>query len=184
MKRVIATSLILIGLATAAGVGFVAGSTMRHFSQLSGDAAGREVPSITFEAVLDGDTVVDHGRAIHIRGLDAPELGPWAKCWAEAALAGKAKEALESALLSKRGWRLIDIQQDTSARFSGRVLDKDGFDIVDELRVNGTSAMTAKHWDWCGSDADWHDVREGEKPPMGPQLWWPTGRMFDPRAAD
>ena len=52
------------------------------------------VPSMPFEQVLDGDTIVDRGRTIHIAGIDAPELGPWARCLAEAGLAGFSKVSL------------------------------------------------------------------------------------------
>lgn len=91
------------------------------------------MPSMIADTVLDGDTIVKNGRAIHIRSLDAPELGPWAKCWAEAALAGVAKEKLEATLSdANRKWRIQDLRAEGPDRFSARILDKDGFEITDD----------------------------------------------------
>ncbi len=65
--------------------------------------------------VLDGDTLLFNGRLVRIAGIDAPELGQTAKCWAEAALGGKARNALESELSSpddpfeKRAWELVEV---------------------------------------------------------------------------
>ena len=139
---------------------------------------------MAFKDVLDGDTIVDRGRAVHVAGLDAPELGPWAQCWAEAALAGNAKDALEQALFEDRGWHLVRVEADAQGQLCGQILDRHGFDIADDMRVYGGSAMTNGHWDWCGADANLHNPLEGEKPPMGPSLWWPGGTVFDERAAD
>ena len=141
------------------------------------------VPRLAFEGVLDGDTIVDQGRAVHIRGLDAPELGPWAKCWAEAALAGEAKFELENSD-GERGWRVVELKQVATDRWSGRVIDREGYDIADELRVAGTGAMSEKRWDWCGQSIKLEPVGMDETLPIGPQLWWPSERVFDPRAND
>ena len=78
------TALSLIcGIAAVFSIGLFAGTRLRDFSDYPSP-----VPSMAFGAVLDGDTIIDRGRSIHIEGLDAPELGPWAHCWSEAALAG------------------------------------------------------------------------------------------------
>lgn len=136
--------------------------------------------------VLDGDTVVTHGVAVRLRGFDAPELGPWARCWAEAALAGHAREELQRSLgETERGWRLVDHSApDARGRRTARLVDREGYDISDELVVAGAAAMTDARWDWCGGDANLHHVLQDEPPPHGPNLWWPSGPMFDPRAAD
>ena len=137
-----------------------------------------------FEQVLDGDTIVDRGRAIHIAGIDAPELGPWAQCWAEAALAGFSKDRLEISLTKNRGWHIVDLKKGSDGRLTGRILDKDGYDIADDMHVDGGAALTSGHWDWCKTDPKMHNPEEGERSPIGPQLWWPSGLVFDKRAAD
>jgi hypothetical protein len=137
-----------------------------------------------FEEVLDGDTIVDHERAIHISDLDAPELGPWAHCWAEAALAGVAKSQLETTLTEDRGWHLVDVRRTAANRYIGRVLDRAGVSIADDMSVFGGAARTAKLWNWCNPDPKMRSPSDGESLPHGPTLWWPTGAKYDPRAAD
>lgn len=142
------------------------------------------IPPMPFDSVLDGDTIVADGKAIHIDDLDAPELGPWAHCWAEAALAGVAKSELEEILLQDRGWHLASVQRDNLGRYSARIVDKDENSIADDMRVYGGSAMTSGRWNWCDVDPKMRSPLEGERPPIGPNLWWPTGEKFDPRAKD
>lgn len=137
--------------------------------------------------VLDGDTVVVDGSAFHVAGIDAPELGPWAKCWAEAALAGHARDNLQRLLgdTDGRGWQLRDVSApDSQGRRTARLVDREGYDITDDMVVYGFAASTAGRWDWCGGDATLREVLDGDQPPHGPSLWWPTAHMFDPRAAD
>jgi hypothetical protein len=124
--------------------------------------------------VLDGDTVVKDGVVYHVRGIDAAKLGPWANCWAEAALAGYSKDHLQRTL-SRGAWSLVDPRADKAGRMSARLLDAEGYDIADAMRVYGGAAEADQRWNWCGKDATLHAVLEGEKPPRGPQLWWPTG---------
>jgi hypothetical protein len=142
-----------------------------------------ESPVRAVDKVLDGDTVVKDGVAYHVRGIDAAELGPWANCWAEAALAGFSKDQLEGTLL-RGAWSLADPRPDEAGRMSARLLDARGYDIADTMRVYGGAAATDQRWNWCGKDAALHAVLDGEKPPMGPQLWWPSGSVFDSRAND
>ena len=137
--------------------------------------------------VLDGDTLVVDGSAFHVAGIDAPELGPWARCWAEAALAGHARHNLESLLGDgdRRGWQLRDVSApDAHGKRTARLVDREGFDIIDDMVVYGYAASTSGRWDWCGGNADLRPVLDGAKPPHGPSLWWPAAHMFDPRAAD
>lgn len=134
--------------------------------------------------VLDGDTVVVAGEPFRVAGVDAPELGPWAHCWAEAALAGHAKTYVESEL-AEGDWRLVNIDAGANGRRTARVVRReDGEDLSDVLVVFGYAARTTGRWDWCGADANLHQVLEDERPPYGPNLWWPTGRVYDPRASD
>ena len=144
---------------------------------------GRKISFPAVYKVLDGDTVVKDGVAYHVRGIDAAELGPWANCWAEAALAGFSKDYLERTL-SRSAWSLVDPRADKAGRMSARMLDAEGYDIADTMRVYGGAAETDQRWNWCGKDAAMHAVLDGEKPPMGPQLWWPSGHVFDSRADD
>ena len=185
MKRQATRNLvILLGVAGIGVLGFVAGVSVAQLEAFND--IGR-VPQPAFDGVLDGDTIVDQGRAIRIRGLDTPELGPWAKCWAEAALAGHARENLQSLLADneKRGWQLRDVSpSDANGKRTARVVDRHGYDIIDDMAVNGYAASATGKWDWCGKDAGLRQVLDGDKPPHGPSLWWPTGQMFDPRAAD
>ena len=137
--------------------------------------------------VLDGDTVVVDGLPLRVAGIDAPELGPWARCWAEAALAGHARENLQRLLTDTngRGWQVRDVSAaDARGRRTARLVDREGYDITDEMVVHGYAARTSGRWDWCGRDANLHQVLQDEPPPHGPSLWWPTGDMFDGRAAD
>lgn len=134
--------------------------------------------------VLDGDTVVVAGEPIKVAGVDAPELGPWARCWAEAALAGHAKHYVEREL-SEGDWRLVGVATGANGRRTARVVRReDGKDLSDVLVVYGYAARTTGRWDWCGENANLHDALEDERPPHGPNLWWPTGHVFDARASD
>jgi endonuclease YncB( thermonuclease family) len=141
------------------------------------------IPGMGFERVLDGDTVVDYGRAVHIRGVDAPELGPWAQCWAEASLAGAAKNALESILLERR-YRLINVRNYENGHLEGNLIDPEGYDIADELRVGGFAAASNSKWDWCGAKPTQISIDDGKISQIAPNLWWPSNQMYDPRAAD
>jgi endonuclease YncB( thermonuclease family) len=145
------------------------------------EVIGQPAPAV--DKVLDGDTVVKDGVAYHVRGIDAAELGPWANCWAEAALAGFSKDQLERTL-SSGAWSLVDPRADKAGRMSARLLDEKGHDIADTMQVYGGAAETDERWNWCGKDGSMHAVLDGEKPPRGPQLWWPSGHVFDPRADD
>ncbi|MFM5929964.1 MAG: thermonuclease family protein [Novosphingobium sp.] len=143
------------------------------------------VATMPVDGVLDGDTVVSKGVALHLQGIDAPELGPWAKCWAEAALAGQSKSELETRLSAReRGWRLGPVSRHRDGRNMVAIVDKDGFALAEELVVSGHAAATDDTWDWCGRGAGLKSVEDGTPPPHGPSLWWPSGPVFDRRAND
>jgi endonuclease YncB( thermonuclease family) len=146
-------------------------------------AAGPSVSALPTWA-LDGDTIVVGGAAVHIAGIDAPELGPWARCWAEAALAGHARTYVEATLFRK-SWRAVEVEP---ARADGpskvRMVSGDGDDLADLMVVGGYAARTGGRWDWCGANANLHNPLEGEAVPHGPNLWWPTNDVYDPRAHD
>jgi endonuclease YncB( thermonuclease family) len=123
--------------------------------------------------VLDGDTVVVDGSAFHVAGIDAPELGPWARCWAEAALAGHARDNLQRLLgdTDGRGWQLRNVSApDAQGKRTARLVDRKGYDINDDMVVYGYAASTSGRWDWCGGNAGLRVVLDGEQPPHGPNL--------------
>lgn len=133
------------------------------------------------DKVLDGDTVVIEGEAIKVDGIDAPELGPWAKCWGEALAAGFAKDRLEEELRGKK-YTIKARRTDGKGRISAKFVDAEGFELSNPMSVSGGAASTDGKWNWC-SDAP-SVVEEGTKPPHGPNLWWPANQMYDERAAD
>lgn len=142
-------------------------------------------------SVLDGDTVIVDGVLIRLADVDAPELGPWAKCWAEAALAGhariEAQTLLKDAAMRGDRWKVVSASEadaDADGRVRARVLSERGEDLSDSLVVSGFAAKTTGRWDWCGLDADLHNPMQDEPTPHGPNLWWPTNHMFDRRAGD
>lgn len=159
---------------------------LSSFAQGEGVAQSSGVP-FSFRngrEVLDGDTLLVGNQPIKVAGVDAPELGPWARCWAEAALAGHAKNYVES-VLSDGDWRLVGTATSANGTRTARVIrSRDGEDLSDLLVVYGYAARTTARWDWCGEDANLHQVLEEESPPHGPNLWWPTGHVFDARASD
>jgi endonuclease YncB( thermonuclease family) len=135
-------------------------------------------------AVLDGDTLLVGGNPVRLPGIDAPEPGPWARCWAEGALAGHARAEVQRQL-SEGDWRVADLSApDAGGRRSARLVrSQDGEDLGDFLVVHGYAARTAGHWDWCGGNG-FHQGRRDEPGPPGPNLWWPSGPAFDARAND
>ena len=143
-----------------------------------------EVPAPPLiDKVLDGDTVVKNGVAFHVRGMDAPELGPWANCWAEAALAGHAKSFLEG-LLFRHKWKAFESREPGGTASSIDLVRADGETIRGMMVVSGYAAQTAGRWAWCKSDG-LDPVRDGDdSAPHGPSLWWPSGELLDPRASD
>lgn len=147
-----------------------------------------DIPSSPIDGALDGDTVIINGEAYNVAGIDAPELGPWAKCWAEAALAGDAKHFVESTL-SQPGWRIAGLGKNKQGIRTVQFAHKEGTypghpgDLADEMIVAGFAADTDGRWDWCGSGAKLEMLKDGTPRPHGPNLWWPAGRAYDPRAA-
>jgi endonuclease YncB( thermonuclease family) len=147
-------------------------------------SVGVEEPrSPPVDKVLDGDTVVRNGIALHVLGIDAPELGPWANCWAEAALAGHAKHRLESVLLQGT-WKAIESDETDHSLASVEFVRDDGETVRDLMVVYGYAAETAGRWEWCSSNSGMQQLRQGDPAPHGPNLWWPSGPVFDPRADD
>jgi len=134
--------------------------------------------------VLDGDTLIFEGRWVRIRGIDTAELGPWSKCWSEAALGGASREALEGMLGEGGPWRLRGVTpMGDKGMVVADVFDSAGDSLADTMHVNGYAAKTTGRWDWCGTKPA-RPVLLGDPEPHGPQTWWPANQMFDPRADD
>lgn len=146
-------------------------------------------PPVEIE-VLDGDTLLFNGKLVRIAGIDAPELGQSAKCWAEAALGGESRNALESALWARASngfdqWELVEVSPpDAEGRIRANLVTKAGRDIRDEMVVDGHAAETDGAWDWCGRGADFHSPHVDQRAPHGPNIWRPAEHIYDRRAAD
>lgn len=135
-------------------------------------------PGISRIEVLDGDTLVVDGEVVRLADVDAPELAPNAACWAEAALAGHAKSAVETYLHEPgRSWRVTQPRgRDPNGHLIASLTRNDGEDLADLLVVYGYAARSAE-WDWCGEASD---LRARE----GPNLWYPSDERIDERAND
>lgn len=134
--------------------------------------------------VLDGDTLIFEGKWVRLRGIDTAELGPWANCWSEAALGGVSRSALEEMLWEGGPWRLVAATPTgDEGMVVADVLNRAGDSLADTMHVNGYAAKTAGRWDWCGTKPE-GPVLLGDPEPHGPQTWWPSNHVFDPRAGD
>lgn len=112
--------------------------------------------------VVDGDTLRVGGERVRIANIDAPELPPSAKCWAEAALSLQAAEALQGYADRSAGLRLERDGVDRYGRTLARVKVGE-VDVGEALIDRGLAARwTGRKWDWCASP-DW--TRQG-----GPEL--------------
>lgn len=135
-------------------------------------------------SVLDGDTLLVGDTILRLRGIDAPEMPPHSRCWAEAALAGHAKVAVERYVLGGNrgrseygGWRITDPSgTDEHGHLIGSLKSTSGEDLADILVVYGYAARSDK-WDWC---AEGQDLRNR----VGPNLWYPPDDRLDDRVID
>jgi endonuclease YncB( thermonuclease family) len=133
-------------------------------------------------SVLDGDTLLVEAKPVRLAGIDAPELGPKAKCWAEAALAGQAREQVIQ-MLGDGDWRLVGLAPHSNGTATARAIRlSDGEDLGDYLVTYGFAARTSEKWDWCGQSPNLRAAPQAGR--YGPNLWWPTGEVFDQRAFD
>jgi hypothetical protein len=98
-------------------------------------------------------------------------------------LAGHSKDQLESVLL-RGSWRAVESRAAGSTIDSVELIRADGETARDLMVVGGYAAETETRWDWCKSSVG-KDQESGDEPaPHGPNLWWPSGPVFDPRAND
>jgi endonuclease YncB( thermonuclease family) len=151
---------------------------------LRADLLGQEgrIPH-SFAEVIDGDTIEIDGEAINIRGVDAAELGPWAECWAEAALGGEARDFLVEQLNDGTDWRVQRLEQREGMNAVADIVGPGLEDIADRMVVHGHAASTDGAWDWCGDSVPLESPGYDARRPHGPNLWWPSNQVYDERAA-
>lgn len=132
--------------------------------------------------VLDGDTLIFEGRWIRVRGIDAPELRPWADCWAEAGLGRASFHALVEAIQSE-DWSVVRADPaDEHGMVVADLINEDGEDLAYDMVRYGYAAKTDGQWDWCGRNSYMGPPAQGDR--SGPDIWWPRDHGFDERAND
>jgi endonuclease YncB( thermonuclease family) len=126
--------------------------------------------------VLDGDTFIIGPDVVRLAGVDAPELAPMANCWAEAALATRAKVIAESELnAAGTVWRVVEHRgHNDDGHLIASLKNADGDDLGAILVVRGVAAAQ-EDWDWCAVENEFD--AEGQ-----PTIW--AGPRLDPRALD
>lgn len=105
--------------------------------------------------IIDGDTFALGSETIRISNIDAPEMPPRARCWAEARLARAAATELDRI----RGqspdlgqFRITREGQDRYGRTLARVTFDGETDAGEIMIANGyASPWTGRRWDWCGA---------------------------------
>lgn len=104
--------------------------------------------------VIDGDTFELNGEVIRISNIDAPEMPPRSRCWAEARLAREATKELQRIQQegTAGGYRMTPSGIDQYGRTLGRVSYNGGLTDAGEAMVERGYAVpwTGKRWDWCG----------------------------------
>ena len=184
MRKVPSVGLLVVALIVGLLVGFVSGS-QRTFDDFGFKLDGPRNPEeIT---VLDGDTLLVGSEVVRLAGVDAPELPPRSKCWAEAALAGNAKQYVESMVSAANiglpgnsgAWRVTKkVGRDAHGHLLASLTRDDGEDMADVLVFYGRAARAISlKWDWCGTPGN---LRNND----GPNLWYPTDDKIDKRADD
>lgn len=113
--------------------------------------------------VIDGDTLAVDGERIRISNIDTPERGDGAKCWAEAALAEKARLQLVDFVNVAKTIELAREGRDRYGRTLAR-LKLDGHDVGEAMVESGYAAR------WNGSRWPWCTAKPTLKSPYGPLL--------------
>ena len=127
----------------------VAGSPPPAFADA--DAPGLDLPG-GFR-IIDGDTFEFMGETIRIANIDAPEMPPRSRCWAEARLAraaaGELDRLREESPNLGRFW-LTREGEDQYGRTLARVTFDGTTDAGEALIHRGLAApWTGQRWDWC-----------------------------------
>lgn len=109
---------------------------------------------MSYVRVIDGDTLEVRGEKVRISNIDAPELPPGAKCWAEGALAVQAAKRAQEFINVSDSLTLERSGKDRYGRTLARVKLLRGDDLGEALIFSGLAAKwTGKRWDWCGAPA-------------------------------
>ena len=105
--------------------------------------------------VIDGDTFRLEGEVIRISNIDAPEMPPRSRCWAEARLARAATMELQRIQSegTPGGFRITRDGQDRYRRTLARVsFDGGRTDAGETMIARGmASPWTGRRWEWCGA---------------------------------
>jgi len=103
----------------------------------------------SYVRVIDGDTVEIRREKVRLSNIDAPELPPNSKCWAEAALAVTSAERLQEFINLAPTLELTRDGKDRYGRTLGRLVVGDG-DLGEAMVQSGFAARwTGQKWDWC-----------------------------------
>ena len=121
---------------------------------------GREIPPASTDApppltdrvrVVDAQSLVIDGQRVRVSNIDAPELFPGARCWAEAVLA---KQAFFTVLETVQQGQDVQLRPEGRQNRWGQALagvEVDGVDLGDLLYQQGlASRPTGRRFDWCG----------------------------------
>lgn len=105
--------------------------------------------------MIDGDTFRLNGEVIRISNIDAPEMPPRSRCWAEARLARAATMELQriQGEGTPGGLRITREGQDRYRRTLARVsYDGGRTDAGETMIARGmASPWTGRRWDWCAA---------------------------------
>ena len=133
-----------------------------------GDGAAGSGPALAAERgtvasaggfrIIDGDTFELQGETIRIANIDAPEMPPRSRCWAEARLARAAAYALDDIRADSRDLGRAMITREGRDRY-GRTLARVTFDgelDAGEMMIEAGLAApwTGRRWDWCAPVTD------------------------------
>lgn len=107
--------------------------------------------------VIDGDTFRLDGEVIRLSNIDAPEMPPRSRCWAEARLARAATMELQriQGEGTPGGFRITREGQDRYRRTLARVSFDGRTDAGETMIARGmASPWTGRRWDWCAAVSD------------------------------
>jgi len=120
-----------------------------------------------FVKVIDGRTLKVRGELVRISNIEAPELPPHAKCWAEGALAVQASDRLRAMIEAARSISVERSGEDHDGLALARVLLNRENDVGQAMVFQGVAAKAnGKPWSWCGA-ADY--AVSGPGVTMGPE---------------
>lgn len=143
--------LVLIGCRPVDAATPPAGGDLRAVASDSG--VGVDLPG-GFR-IIDGDTLELAGETIRISNIDAPEMPPRARCWAEARLAREATRELDRIRAESPDLGRFRIEREGRDQY-GRTLARvtfDGRTDAGEVMIarGYASPWTGRRWEWCSA---------------------------------